>query len=237
MSQDLIILLTTAASIAFVHTLLGPDHYLPFILMSKSRKWSMAKTTWISSLCGIGHILGSFLLGMVGIFIGFSILQIKGFESFRGELVAWIFIAFGMVYLAWGLKRSFKSRSHEHYHSHGDGGKHIHVHNHTDEHVHVHNSKKKKELTPWVLFTIFVLGPCEPLIPLLMYPAAKNSLIGIILVVFVFGIVTVLTMLGLILSSYLGLSFIPTKRLERHMHTIAGGTIALCGAGIILFGL
>ncbi|HOD34406.1 MAG TPA: hypothetical protein PLR20_01590 [Syntrophales bacterium] len=29
--------------------------------------------------------------------------------------------------------------------------------------------------TPWVLFTIFVLGPSEPLIPVLMFPAARNA--------------------------------------------------------------
>jgi len=29
----------------------------------------------------------------------------------------------------------------------------------------------------WALFLIFVFGPCEPLIPLIMYPAAKLNFI------------------------------------------------------------
>jgi len=33
MSNELMILLVTAASIGFFHTLLGPDHYLPFIVI------------------------------------------------------------------------------------------------------------------------------------------------------------------------------------------------------------
>ena len=40
MSPDISILLVTAASIGFIHTLTGPDHYLPFIVMSKARKWT-----------------------------------------------------------------------------------------------------------------------------------------------------------------------------------------------------
>ena len=48
MTQEMILLLSTAAFLGFFHTLLGPDHYLPFIVMGKARQWSMAKTTWIT---------------------------------------------------------------------------------------------------------------------------------------------------------------------------------------------
>jgi hypothetical protein len=40
MAIELKALILTAASIGFFHTLLGPDHYLPFIMMSWARKWS-----------------------------------------------------------------------------------------------------------------------------------------------------------------------------------------------------
>ena len=46
-SSEIQILIVTAASIGFFHTLFGPDHYLPFIVMAKARKWSMVKTTWV----------------------------------------------------------------------------------------------------------------------------------------------------------------------------------------------
>jgi hypothetical protein len=49
MNQELGILLITAVSIEFFHTLFGPDHYVPFIAMSKARNWSTLKTT---ILCG-----------------------------------------------------------------------------------------------------------------------------------------------------------------------------------------
>ena len=39
----MILLLGTAAFIGFFHTLPAPDHYLPFVVMGKARKWSIAK--------------------------------------------------------------------------------------------------------------------------------------------------------------------------------------------------
>jgi len=40
----------TAASLAFVHTLLGSDHYLQFIVMARARKWTVYKTSLITIL-------------------------------------------------------------------------------------------------------------------------------------------------------------------------------------------
>ena len=62
-SSQLTILLGAAFAMGFVHTILGPDHYLPFIVMSRARKWKMPKTVVITLLCGLGHVLGSILLG------------------------------------------------------------------------------------------------------------------------------------------------------------------------------
>ncbi len=237
MSQELLILTMTAASIGFFHTLLGPDHYLPFIMMSKAHSWSRAKTFSITTLCGIGHILGSILLGAIGIAMGFAVTQLEGVESVRGEIAAWGLIAFGLVYFAWGLRKAIKNQPHCHTHVHIDGEEHDHEHTHTDEHTHVHTESDKKKTTPWVLFVIFVLGPCEPLIPILMYPAAQNSAGGVILVAAVFGIVTVSTMLAIVMAGYYGISFLPLKKVERYTHAIAGGTIALSGVAIAFLGL
>ncbi|MEO0074634.1 MAG: hypothetical protein ABIK31_00795 [candidate division WOR-3 bacterium] len=56
MNRELSILVATAASLGFFHTLFGGDHYLPFIVMSKSGQWSIQKTALITFLCGISHI-------------------------------------------------------------------------------------------------------------------------------------------------------------------------------------
>ena len=65
MTQDVGPLMVTAASIGFLHTLLGPDHYVPFIMMSWARRWSAAKTALITLVCALGHRAGSVILGLV----------------------------------------------------------------------------------------------------------------------------------------------------------------------------
>lgn len=226
------LLLITAATIGFVHTLLGPDHYLPFIMMSKARKWSMIKTTWITFLCGAGHIGSTVVLGIVGISLGIAVSKIEVFESFRGGIAAWLLIAFGLVYFLWGMRKAIRNRPHEHVHSHNGDSNHTHLHSHTRLHLHVHNKKNNLNITPWVLFTVFLFGPCETLIPLLMYPAAKNNLSSLILVTLVFGVVTILTMLGVVLISSFGISFLSMKKIERFAHALTGMMILLCGIGI-----
>lgn len=237
MSNELLILIAAAASIGFFHTLFGPDHYLPFIVMSKSGKWSLRKTTLVTVVCGVGHVLSSVLLGILGVALGIAVSKLEAVESFRGNIAAWALIAFGLVYFIWGVRRALRSKPHKHLHKHEDGFSHMHTHNHMEKHMHVHGEKSAKSITPWALFTIFVFGPCEPLIPLLMYPAAKSSLPGLLLVAGIFGAITILTMLSIVLISTFGINLIPTARLERYTQAIAGATICLCGISIQFLGL
>lgn len=104
MSGDLTALVGLAAGIGLGHTLLGPDHYLPFVMMSWARKWSTTKTAMITFLCGLGHIASSVVLGLVGVSMGVALNKLKFAESFRGNMAAWLLIAFGLAYLIWGLR-------------------------------------------------------------------------------------------------------------------------------------
>jgi sulfite exporter TauE/SafE len=205
--------------------------------MARARKWSLAKTTCITAMCGAGHVLSSIVLGIIGIALGISINKLGAIESFRGGLAAWLLIAFGVGYFAWGVIRARKSRSHVHWHAHGDASMPIHKHTHSKDHLHLHKGEKAKNLTPWILFTIFVFGPCEPLIPLLIYPAAKSSIFGLVLVTGVFGVVTIVTMLSIVILLSLGANLLPMGWLERYTHALAGATICLCGIAIRFLGL
>jgi sulfite exporter TauE/SafE len=236
-TADLNALVITAASIAFFHTILGPDHYLPFIMMSWSRKWSWMRTSWVTVLCGVGHIVGSVVLGLVGVSLGIAVKKLVIVESFRGNLAAWLLIAFGLVYLVWGLRRAYRRQPHKHEHAHAREAIHTHTHSHHLEHTHVHDTEAAASVAPWTLFIIFVFGPCEPLIPILMYPAAQNSFFGLVVVTCVFAVVTIATMLGAVLLSRAGVSFLPLAKVQRFSHVIAGATICLCGLAIQFLGL
>jgi sulfite exporter TauE/SafE len=238
MLHEITVLALTAASLGFVHTILGPDHYIPFIAMARAGKWSTIKTILITIACGAGHVLSTVLLGAVGIAMGIAFGELEFIESARGEIAVWLLIGFGFMYLLWGLKKAYRNKPHTHYHAHSDGAVHVHKHVHHSDHSHVHEKENNgKSLTPWILFTIFIFGPCEVLIPMLMYPAATESTIGIIVIVTVFAITTISTMLAIVLITLYGIKFIRLGKLERYTHALAGAMILLSGAAIAVLGL
>ncbi len=255
------VLAGTAATIGFVHTLIGPDHYLPFIVISRARQWRLSKTLLISFFCGLGHVLSSVVLGFIGIGLGIAVGHLENAEATRGSLASWLLIGFGLAYAVWGLRRALRNRPHEHPHVHlpeevnipssdkiptkaeheaqlnPTSQVHSHLHVHEAEHLHPHEEEEKRNITAWVLFIIFVFGPCEPLIPLVMFPAAQHSIKGVVLVTLAFGATTILTMLTLIALSSWCLSFVRLGRLERYSHALAGAIIFLSGLAVNLLGL
>lgn len=237
--NDQAFILTTsaaAASIAFFHTITGPDHYLPFIMIGRARNWSSFKTAMLTLACGFGHVFSSIILAAICIWFGSMLTHVEWFEEFRGNLAGWLLIAFGFAYMVWGLKWIFKHKKHTHCHIHEDGNVHEHPHAHVTTHSHVHE-KKSKNITPWVLFIIFVLGPCEPLIPLIMAPASKGNWTGTVIVAVIFTVITLATMLGLVMSSLYGLKMINLNKAEKYTHALAGASILCCGLAIQVLGL
>jgi nickel/cobalt exporter len=236
MDNSIILLSGTAVTLGFIHTVLGPDHYLPFIVLGEAKKWSVKKTMVITFLCGLGHVLSSVILGLIGVGVGISVNKLVSLESFRGNIAAWLFIAFGLVYMIISLRNLYKNKRHTHSHFHIDQGIHSHDHNHHNEHSHIHDSNVVKT-TPWILFLIFIFGPCEPLIPILMYPAAENNIPGAILVSVLFSVVTIATMMSVVLAFRLGLSRINLKPVEKYSNLIAGAMIFFSGVAIQFLGL
>jgi len=237
MDTSTTILLISAVSIGFLHTLLGPDHYVPFVAMARVGEWSRKKTLLITTLCGVGHVAGSVLLGVIGIAFGFSLSRLETVEASRGSWAAWALIVFGLLYTVWGLRRAARGHTHSHLHPHADGTVHAHSHSHVGDHLHPHPETNRAKMTPWVLFVIFLLGPCEALIPILMFPAATESWGALFLVTGAFGVATVLTMLGLVFLSLEGIQRLPFPRAHRFGHALAGLAVLLCGVAIEFIGL
>lgn len=257
MTSEFSILAITTISIAFFHTLSGPDYYLPFIMISKAREWKLRKTLIFTAICGLGHVGSSVVLGLIGIALGIAVGKLELWEGVRGSIVSWLFTSFGLIYMVWGIRHSYRNKQHTHRHFHFGTGLHNHEHNHHDEHIHVHlpanivlnqelkyhehahvhSQESKRNITPWILFTIFIFGPCEPLIPIVIYPAAKDSYQMMFILTLIFSLITISTMISLVATAYYGSRLIPIKKLERHYHSLAGGAIFLCGVGMLVLGL
>lgn len=215
METSISFLAGTALVLGTLHTLAGPDHYLPFVAMARTRNWSTIKTINIVALCGLGHVLGSIVIGFIGIAAGIAVAGIEKVEGTRGSIAAWLLLLFGAGYMIWGLYRLWKGHPHEHDHAVSD----------------------KKRMTFWILFTIFIFGPCEPLIPILMYPAAQHNYGAVVYISLLFAITTIATMIAVVLLMLKGISLVQFNKLDRYQHVLAGAAITLCGVAIVFLGL
>jgi len=233
--DSLNVLLITAASTGFAHAFFGPDHYLPFIFIAKARKWSLKKTLFTTFYCGLGHLASSVIISFAGIALGYGVSKIELFDSVRGGIAGWVFFLFGLSYMVWGIIKAVKNKPHTHFHSHG-GELHNHKHLHDGDHTH-EEEKSGRLLTPWVLFIIFVFGPCEILIPQVIIPSAHLDKTGIISIIATFSSATILTMCSVVAVGYYWFKMLPTNKMDRYMHAIAGAIIFLSGIAILFMGM
>lgn len=212
MSKGYIVLMMSTLSIAFLHSL-APDHWMPFAVIGKARKWSNLKLVFITFISGIGHVGSSILLGAIGIALGFSLSHLKAVESQRAHIGIMLLIGFGIAYMIWGLKKAVEYKH---------------------EHSHTHNIDTKT-VTLWTLFAVFVLGPCEPLIPI-MFLATEYGWTGIALATATFSFVTIMMMISQTLLAKFGIQLIRHDIAERYSHAMAGFVIALTGGFLLCMG-
>jgi ABC-type nickel/cobalt efflux system permease component RcnA len=241
-SGDILIMAGVGAALGLIHTVLGPDHYLPFVMMARAEGWSRRKTGWITFLCGLGHVGSSVAIGAGLAAAGTAASawvdsRWAGIQEMRGSVAAWLLIGTGAALFVWGWLRARRGRTHTHVHLHEDGERHAHRHHHEETHRHAHADAKGRRLTPWILFTIFIFGPCESLIPLMLAAWAAGGLGGAALVAGAFSLTTVAAIMGTVFLLLTGISRLPLHGLERWSLAAAGLSLVLCGAAIEFIGL
>lgn len=220
MNDPYLILLSTAATLGIVHTAIGVDHVVPFIVLSQARKWTLARTLAMTALCGVGHVLSSVLIASVGLALGIATSRLEWIEATRGSWAAVLLICFGLVYAAIA---GWKSR------------------NKAQTNAETATSKMAKLRVMPALFVIFVLGPCEALLPLLTASGLALSLTQALLVGALFCAATLITMLALVTIGYVSMTASGLAKehglLHRHAHALAGLSMAVSGLAIIILGV
>ncbi len=208
------LLTISAISVAFFHSM-APDHWLPFVALARASKWSLKKLGWVTTLAGLGHVLSSLLLGLIGLWAGLAVHHLKGAEAWRGGAGIWLLIGFGVAYGLWGLKHA----------------QHPHPHLTVQEAVKVYATRRV-----WMLMAILVFGPCEPLIPL-MFLAAQHGTVSIALVSATFSVVTVAMVVGQSVLGYLGVRLVQAPWMDRYAHALAGLTIIITALVVMMLGI
>ena len=216
MISETFLIAGSAASVGFIHTILGPDHYLPLVAMAKTNGWSGPKTATYTLFCGLSHVLGTILVGSLVFLLGLAFFNMDTVQSFRGNFAGWFLLLFGAIYFAWGTRWAMR------------------------------NSRLKQKpiqintisrCAPFALLIFFILGPCEPLIPLMSLGTGNTEVLSSILVLLAFCGTTVLTMLLCVMFFYYGISrFSLFMKFEDYMHAVTGMILFLCGSAIQFLG-
>ena len=142
--------------------------------------------------------------------LGFSLSSLESIESQRAQVAGLLLIGFGLAYAIWGIK-------------------HVRHHHHKE-------IDTKRSVTIWSIIAIFILGPCEPLIPL-MFVGAAHGWTAVWLVSAVFGLVTLIMMIGQALLAYIGINLVYFKKMEHYTHATAGLVIAITGGMVMFLGI
>ena len=206
-------LMTTAITVGWLHSI-APDHWVPFAAVARARGWSVARTTRVTLFCGFGHVTVSVLMGLLGLGLGLSVLEVFGrrLESLAGILL----IAFGLIYGTWGLRRALGRQIHGHSHSHYD---------------HVHDPTR---VTVWGLFLLFSADPCVAVIPLIL-GAAPLGPARVVALVIIYELSTLAAMVAFVLPARAGVNVVKARWLDQYGDATAGAVIA--AAGLLVIGL
>lgn len=208
------LLFTGVVGVAIIHTL-APDHWMPPAILSRFRGWKGMRNALFTLVCGLCHVISSWILGILGLKMGVELLEWFGgkMESVGGILL----IGFGLFYLLLGLRKVILSRLHGHSHSSFD---------------HIHDEK----MSVLSLLLIYLSDPCVPLIPI-MFVSAQFGWSVVLILSLSFGIVTITSMIFLSTLALRGFSLIRFPIFEKYSLIFSGAIIAFVGIFVWILGI
>ena len=229
--------LTTLALIGFIaafrHAAI-PSHWLPFVLVGRTRGWSRPKTLGIVLLAGSGHLVTNTLLGFCIAWFGFKLNEKTG--SYFPWTVGGLLVAIG-VYFCW---RQARHGTFCHHHHHAAGGGDVaaegtgHGHDHWDDEMQQSALAARDDWTAISgLFVMLTLSPCEAFLPIYLagVPFGWKGflLFSAVLAVATVGAMTLFTWLTL-----RGFDRLKLNRLERYEAGVLGALFITLGVLVVV---
>ena len=196
-------ILLTGLFISVLHSML-PTHWLPFVMASRSQKWTWSKTQSILLIAGFGHIIMTTILGSVIFVLGLGV-----YHNIQSYFIA---IASSSIALFGGYQIYQYKRGHKH--SHCD---HDHAHHHSDE----FQTKSKDGWAILSLLSLLTFSPCESFLPVYL-SAVGYGWKGFVLLSLVLAIGTLATMMSFTWISAKTINKYQMDWLEDHEKLIIG---------------
>jgi nickel/cobalt transporter (NicO) family protein len=234
-----ILLFLSSCATAVIHALI-PDHWLPFLLMSRSQGWSERRTATLTGLAGFLHVLMSIVVGALVILLGAT--SARGLAERAGqslEFLAGLFLlVFGLVYGIWAHLREAQVHARPPRTRQGEpeagGPGTLHTHGHLHGHGHLLERWFREAVSGGALVVIIGISPCALLAPIL-FAASTEGPGALLAAALGFATCTIVTMVTVTLFARRGMRRFELPFFTRYGDLISGVLIAIIGLLIMRF--
>ena len=228
MTRTALLLFLSSCSTAVIHALI-PDHWLPFVLMSRLERWSERRAAALTGLAGLLHVLVTLIFGALTIEIGSGAAAPLAARTGRslGFLGGGLLVVFGVVYGVWRHRREGRAHGALGNPQAAAGGEHVHAHGHPLERW-FHGA-----LSAPALVLVIGISPCALLVPVLFASAVEGG--GTLFAAgFGFALCTIATMVGVTVFALRGMSRLDLPFFTRYGDLISGAVVAAIGLLMML---
>lgn len=199
----MITLIAGTVLLSIIHAAI-PNHWMPFVVLSRTERWSLSETLGITLMAGLAHSASTVSLGVIIGGIGYSLAQ--EYLSVGTILAPLILIFMGILYFSLNMR-------------------HLH-----DEHI---PGKIEVQGRPrWMMIAMLsgamFFSPCLE-IESYFFTAGSHGWSGIWLVAGLYPVLSVGTMVLLVLMGRKSLLHWRGTFFERHEKKITGFTLILLG--------
>lgn len=201
-------LITGSLTLSLLHALI-PSHWLPFVTIGQTERWSQKQLLTVTVVAGLAHTISTTLLGILVSLAGLQLAQ--NYHDLSERVIPLLLLALGLWYLMQHLR-------------------HHHVHDHIDAEV-TRKTRSFRALLLSLGLAMF-LSPCLEIEAYFLSAGAKGWQ-AVLLVALIYNLITLSGMLLMVSLGRRGLSQVNPRWFEHNENLITG--LTLVGLAILNF--
>lgn len=201
-------LITGSLTLSLLHALI-PSHWLPFVTIGQTERWSQKQLLTVTAVAGLAHTISTTLLGILVSLAGLQLAQ--NYHDLSERVIPLLLLALGLWYLMQHLR-------------------HHHVHDHIDA-----GATRKARSFGALLLSLglaMFLSPCLEIEAYFLSAGAKGWQ-AVLLVALIYNIITLSGMLLMVSLGRRGLSQVNPHWFEHNENLITG--LTLVGLAVLNF--
>ncbi|MGF7219150.1 hypothetical protein GGR92_005332 [Spirosoma lacussanchae] len=187
-------------TLSLLHALI-PSHWLPFVTIGQTERWSLRQTLTVTAIAGLAHTVSTTLLGVLVSLAGWQLAE--NYHDLSERAIPLLLLALGLWYLMQHLR-------------------HRHVHDHIDAGA----ARKARSFSALLLSLglAMFLSPCLEIETYFLSAGAKGGS-AVLLVALIYNVITLSGMLLMVTLGRRGLQRVNPHWFEHNENLITGLTL------------